>query len=130
MAKGDNVIRPAKFRQGVQAIEVAGTRLHPPKGRGCSVDVDRCVGLDEDGFAVVDGSVGQEFFFCRRHALAAEALVTFAGYRGNVVPHLLAMIDSSPGEPLAEERKMIDAHAARARGPRWKWLARFRWVRS
>ena len=74
-----------------------------PPGSHCAVDVPRCVGLDEEGFAVIDGSAGIEIHFCARHALAAEALVSYAGFRGAVVPALLRRLDSEGDGPELTE---------------------------
>jgi hypothetical protein len=98
MAEG-KLIKVPQFRQAVQGLAIEGARFPVKRGAGCAVDVARCVGLDEDAFMVLDVAAGAEVYFCKRHALAAEALVSYAGYRGVVVPKLLALLDKSELDP-------------------------------
>lgn len=88
------VVQLPTARRPAQAIEVEGARLLVPPGASCAVGVTACVGLDEDGFSVIDGAAGAEYHFCKRHALAALALVSFAGFRGQIIPQLLRTIDA------------------------------------
>lgn len=94
-----NVVRPPQFRKPAQGYAIEGARLQVPSGEQCAVNVFECVGLDENGFCVVDVAADAEIHFCARHALAAEALVNFAGFRGSVIPRLLAQLDVDGHEP-------------------------------
>jgi len=104
-----NVVRPAAFRKPVQGYAIEGARLNVSAGTGCAVDCSRCVGLDENGFVVIDGAAREsaaEVHFCARHALAAEALVTFAGFRGGVIPQLLRILEQHEDNAI-EASKLV-----------------------
>jgi hypothetical protein len=61
----------------------------------CAVDA-KCVELAHDApewFEVIYASTGQIIRFCPRHALAAEALMTMAGWRGVDVPRALRLLE-------------------------------------
>lgn len=58
----------------------------------CVVNVPGCVGLDENGFELVDALAGKRYCFCEKHALAAEALTTFSGARASMVGDMLRLL--------------------------------------
>jgi len=65
-------------------------------GESCAVNAN-CVELAHDApewFEVLYASTGQIIRFCPRHALAAEALVSYAGWRGVDVPRVLRLLEA------------------------------------
>lgn len=60
----------------------------------CAVDVDACVGLDEDEFIVFYAATAEEIHFCKVHGLAAEALCTYGGIRGVDLAELLRRLET------------------------------------
>jgi hypothetical protein len=68
--------------------------LASPGGTGaCAVGHERCVGLDETEFVIVNVTSSREMHFCGRHSLAAEALATYAGVQGEDVAELLSRLE-------------------------------------
>jgi hypothetical protein len=77
----------------------------------CAVNVN-CVELAHDApewFEVIYSSTGQIIRFCPRHALAAEALVSYAGWRGVDVPRVLRLLEQ--GGPPKYDREQNTTHA-------------------
>lgn len=79
--------------RAVELHDRALDRLKRLEVGGCVVASTRCVGLDEDEFVVHEATPGGEFHYCKVHALAAEALVTFTGCRGAMVGDLLKLLE-------------------------------------
>jgi len=76
----------------------------------CAVDVN-CVELAHDApewFEVIYSSTGEIIRFCPRHALAAEALVSYAGWRGVDVPRVLRLLER--GGPPKYDREQNATH--------------------
>lgn len=86
----------------------------------CAVGAN-CVELAIDGewFEVVYASTGEIIRFCPRHSLAAEALVSYAGWRGIDVPRVLRSLEQ--GGPPKYDREHATAHkGARVAGDECK----------
>lgn len=63
----------------------------------CSVASNCTGGTEDEWFEVHYAATGEVFHFCKRHALAAEVLVTLGGWRARDIPEGLRMIERQHG---------------------------------
>lgn len=70
------------------------------RGEDCAVEANCDRGTPDDWFEVHYPRTGEIFHFCKRHAFAAEALVTLGGWRARDVPEGLRMLERGGARAL------------------------------